>query len=195
MPVRFTVSPHFYYRAAQWPCKNAINMLVNNERSDREYQNQFSSRNPNEFDANFGTMTMPANLSELGDTKVCKDYKIAKRYLALQESNSRSYVLRRTHFYNVNIAKYESRPTRTFLNKDLHMRLRSTYKQHQSEEPTAAFIRHFDESFKNHYINIMQEIERLVAYETPLQYTLNFTTDIKNLYYYTDDCTSVREQV
>jgi hypothetical protein len=37
MPVRFTVSPHFYYRAAQWPCKNAINMLVNNERSDRAY--------------------------------------------------------------------------------------------------------------------------------------------------------------
>jgi hypothetical protein len=33
MPVRFTVSPHFYYRAAQLPCKNAINMLVNNERS------------------------------------------------------------------------------------------------------------------------------------------------------------------
>jgi hypothetical protein len=31
MPVRFTVWPHFYYRAAQWPCRNAINMLVSNE--------------------------------------------------------------------------------------------------------------------------------------------------------------------
>ena len=66
MPVRFTVYPHFYYRAAQWPCKNAINMLVNNERSDREYQNLFTTRNPNEFDASFSTMSMPANLSELG---------------------------------------------------------------------------------------------------------------------------------
>ena len=170
-------------------------MLVNNERSDREYQNQFSSRNPNEFDVNFGTMTMPANLSELGDTKVRKDHKIAKHYLALQESNSRSYMLRRTHFYNVTIVKYESRPTRTFLNNDLHSKLWTTYKQHKSEEPTAVFIRLFDESFKNHYTNIMQEIERLVAYQTPLQYTLNFTTDIKNLYYYNDDCTSVRDEV
>jgi hypothetical protein len=73
MPVRFTVSPHFYYRAAQWPCKNAINMLVNNERSDREYLSLFSTRNLNEFDANFDAMSTPANLSELGDTKVCKD--------------------------------------------------------------------------------------------------------------------------
>ncbi len=39
----------------------------------------------------------------------------------------------------------------------------------------------------------MQEIERLIAYQTPLQYTLNFTTDIKNLYNYNDDCTSVRD--
>ena len=195
MPVRFTVSPHFYYRAAQWPCKNAINMLVNNERSDREYQNQFTSRNPNEFDANFGTMTMPANLSELGDTKVCKDYKIAKHNLALQESNSRSYVLRRANFYNVTVVKHDSRPTRIFLNPNTHINLRTTYKQHKSEEPTAVFIRLFDESFKNHYTNIMQEIERLVAYQTPLQYTSNFTTDIRSLYYYSDDCTSVRDQI
>ncbi len=52
------------------------------------------------------------------------------------------------------------------------------------------FTRLFDESFKNHYTNIMQEIERLIANQTPLQYTLNFTTDIKNLYYYNDDCTA-----
>jgi hypothetical protein len=151
--------------------------------------------NFSEFDANFSTMSTPANLSELGDTKVCKDYKIAKHYLALQESNSRSYVLRRTNFYNVTIVKHETRPTRTFLNKDLHIKLRSTYKQQKSAEPTAAFIRLFDESFKNHYTNIMQEIERLIAYQTPLQYILNFTTDIKNLYYYNDDCTNVRDEI
>jgi hypothetical protein len=40
----------------------------------------------------------------------------------------------------------------------------------------------------------MQEIERLIEYQTPLQYTLNFTTDIKNLNYYNDDCTSVRDE-
>jgi len=195
MPVRFTVSPHFYYRAAQWPYKNAINMLVNNERSDRAYHDLFTTRNPNEFDANFGTMTMPAHLSELGDSKVCRDYKISKHYLALQESNSRSYVQRRALFYELTIVKYESRPTRTFLNKDTHIKLRANYKQLKSVEPTAVFIRLFGASFKNYYTNIIQEIERLVAYQTPLQYTHNFTTDIKNLYYYNDDCTSVRDEV
>jgi hypothetical protein len=114
---------------------------VNNERSDREYQNLFTTRNPNEFDANFSTMSMPANLSELGDTKVCKNYKIEKHYLALQESNSRSYLQRRAHFYNVTIVKHESRPTRTFLNKDSHIKLRMNYKQLKSTEPTAVFNR------------------------------------------------------
>ena len=170
-------------------------MLVNNERSDREYQNLFTTRNPNEFDANFGTMTTPSNISELGDTKVCKDYKISKHYLALQEANSRSYMQRRFHFYNVTIVRHETRPTRTFLNKDLHIKLRLKCKQLKSDEPTAEFNRLFDESFKNYYTNIMQEIERLIAYQTPLQYTLNFTTDIKNLYYYNDDCTSVRDEI
>jgi hypothetical protein len=50
MPVRFTVSPHFYYRAAQWPCKNVINMLENNERLDRAQHDLFTTRNPNEFE-------------------------------------------------------------------------------------------------------------------------------------------------
>jgi hypothetical protein len=154
MPVRFTVSPHFYYRAAQWPCKNAINMLVNTERSDRAYHDLFTARNPNEFDVNFGAMSMPAHLSELGDGKVCRDYKISKHYLALQESNSRSYVQRRAIFYDFTIVKYESRPTRTFINKDTHIKLRSNYKQQKSTEPTAVFIRLFDESFKNYYTNI-----------------------------------------
>ena len=93
------------------------------------------------------------------------------------------------------IARYESRPARTFLNKELHIKLRTKYKQLKSDEPTADFNRLFDEAFKNHYTNIMQEIERLIAYQTPLQYTLYFTTDIKNLYYYNDDCTSVRDEV
>jgi hypothetical protein len=64
---------------------------MNNERSNRAYHDLFTTRNPNEFDANFGAMSMPAHLSELGDSKVCRDCKISKHYLALQESNSRSY--------------------------------------------------------------------------------------------------------
>ena len=70
-----------------------------------------------------------------------------------------------------------------------------TSKQLKSAKPTAVFIRIFDESFKNYYTNIIQEIERLAAYQTPLQYMHNFTIDIKNLYYYNDDCTSVRAEV
>jgi hypothetical protein len=68
---------------------------------ERIMSDLFTTRNPNEFDANFVAMSMPANLLELGDSKVCRDYKISKHYLALQESNSRSYVQRRAHFYNV----------------------------------------------------------------------------------------------
>ncbi len=108
-----------------------------------------------------------------------RDYKISKHHLALQESNSRSYVQRRALFHELTIVKYVSRPTRTFLNKDTYIKLRANYKQLKSAEPTAVFIRLFDESFKNYYTNIIQEIERSAAYQTPLQYMHNFTTDIK----------------
>jgi hypothetical protein len=37
MPINLTVSPHFYYQAAQWPCNNAINMLANTELLDKSH--------------------------------------------------------------------------------------------------------------------------------------------------------------
>jgi hypothetical protein len=136
LPVRLTVSPHFYYQAAQWPCQNAINMLVNNELADKTFQNLFSSRNKNEFDANFKPMSLPASISLLEESRscneqgmlklmrTCNDYKIAKHYLAMQEFNARSYVQRRDNFHKVTIANNETRPTRTFLHKDVHIKLK-----------------------------------------------------------------------
>ena len=43
--------------------------------------------------------------------------------------------------------------------------------------------------------NIMQEIENFAARRTPLEYTQHFTVDIQNLYFYNDDCTSVRSGI
>ena len=57
------------------------------------------------------------------------------------------------------------------------------------------FTKLFDEAFKNFYNNIMQEIESLAARRTPLEYTQHFMKDIKNLYFYNDDCTGVRASI
>ncbi len=180
------------------------------------YHNLFSRRNKNEFEANFNSMSLPASIllleevpcDERGMLKAVRtltDYKIAKHYLEMQESPSRSYVQRRDNFHKVAIANNEVRPTRTFLHKDIHIRLKNEYQlsllytHEQKHNAQLAhmqnFTRLYDEAFKNHYTNIIQEIERLAVYQTPRQYTSYFTTDIRNLYYYSDDCTSVRDEV
>jgi hypothetical protein len=88
----------------------------------------------------------------------------------------------------------DKRPTRTFLDKNTHIQMKRNYYQNKNKEANLFFNRLFDAAFKNHFTNIMQEIERFATYNTPLEYTLKFTADIQNLYYYTDNCTGVRNE-
>ena len=86
----------------------------------------------------------------------------------------------------------DSRPTCTFLSKNVHQQLKRTYHLHKNKNGPYSFTKIFDESFKNYDTNIMQEIENFAARGTPLEYTQHFTVDIQNLYYFNDDCTGVR---
>jgi hypothetical protein len=67
MPVNLTASPHFYYLAAQWTCKNNINMLSLNEQSDPNFRALFNARHPNTFD-NFLTIAVPEQILQLGES-------------------------------------------------------------------------------------------------------------------------------
>ena len=109
---------------------------------------------------------------QLGKSKA-HDWKIAKHYLDEQKNKTEAYVKRRANFYETAIVNNDSRPTCTFLSKNTYLQL-------------------FDESFKNFYTNIMQEIENFAARRIPLEYSQHFTVDIQNLYYFNDDCTGVR---
>ena len=108
------------------------------------------------------------------------------------ENKSEAYVSRRANFYKVAIINNDVRPTYTFMSKNTHSQMKRTYHPHKNKEVPFSFTKLFDESFKNYYTNIMQEIENFAARQTPLEYTQHFTTNIQNLYYYNDDCTSVR---
>ena len=191
MPINLTVSPHFYYQAAQWPCNNAINLLANTELLDKSHG---TAKWLDLFQQGLASTSIPANISQLGDHKIRDDYKIAKHYLELHTQVSKPYQLRRHHFYLVAIIHNDKRPTRTFLDKNTHIQMKRNYHLNKNKEANLFFNRLFDAAFKNHFSNIMQEIERFATYNTPLEYTLNFTADIQNLYYYTDNCTGVREE-
>jgi hypothetical protein len=186
--VRLTVLPHFYYQAAQWACNNVINMFLHTEILDKSYG---ESRWRNEFDVDLFSITVPTYFLQLGGEKIRKDYKIAKHYLDLQERASRSYDLRRHHFFLVAVVHNDKRPTRTFLDKNTHIIMKSNFHQNKHTQATPTFIRLFDAAFKSYYTNIMQEIERFVSYNTPLEYTQRHATDSQNLYYYNDNCTIV----
>ncbi len=101
MPVNLTTSPYFYYLAAQWPCKNNINMLSLNEQSDPNFCALFNARHPNTFN-NFLTFAVPEQILPLGES-MARDWKIAKHYLDEQKNKSEAYVNRRTCFYETAI--------------------------------------------------------------------------------------------
>jgi hypothetical protein len=165
-------------------------MLSLNELSDPNFLALFNARHPNTFN-NFLTIAPPAEILQLGEA-MALDWKIAKHYLDELENKSEAYVQRRANFYKVAIVNNDSRPTCTFLSKNIHMTLKRTYHLHKNKEVPFSFTKLFDESFKNYYTNIMQEIENFAARRTPLEYTQHFTVDIQNLYYFNDDCTGVR---
>jgi hypothetical protein len=122
IPDRPMVSSHFYYQAAQWQCNNMIDMLSNNELTDKAYKDDLLA-NSNTFEICTTTIAVPLNVVQLGDTEtltgnvILNDLKIAKHYLSQQELLTRSYVSRRDNFYKVAIANYDKKQTRTFLDK------------------------------------------------------------------------------
>jgi hypothetical protein len=189
MPVKLQISPHFYYLAAQRPCKNHINMLSLTESEDPLFLALFNARHLNTFN-NFRSVEPPAEILKLGEAT--RDWKIAKHYLEEMENKTEAYVARRANFYKVAIMANDSRPTCTFMNKNTHMQMKRTYHLHKNKDVPFSFTKLFDDSFKHYFTNIRQEIENFAARQTPLEYTQYFTLDIQNLYYYNDDCTGVR---
>ena len=190
MPVKLHISPHFYYMAAQWPCKQNINMLSLNELSDPNFLALFNPRPLNTFN-NFLTIAPPTDILQLGESKA-QDWKIAKHYVDENDNKTEAYVLRRANFYKTTIVNNDARPTITFLDRNSHMIMKRTYSINKNRDAPYTFTKLFDESFKNYYTNIMQEIENFAARHTPLEYTQHFTRNIQNLYYFNDDCTGVR---
>ncbi len=73
--------------------------------------------------------------------------------------------------------------------------MKRTYTLHKNKEVPYSFTKLFDEAYRNFYTNIMQEIEYFAARRTPLEYIQHFTVNIQNLYFYSDDCTSVRSGI
>ena len=132
---------------------------------------------------------------QLGECNTLIDWKIAKHHLDEQRSKSEAYVDRRANFYKVAVVNNDFRPTLTFLSKNTHMQMKRTYNLHKNKEVPYSFTKLFDKAYRNFYTNIMQEIENFVARRTPLEYTQHFMVNIQNLYFYNDDCTSVRSGI
>ncbi len=197
IPDRPTVSSHFYYQAAQWQCNNMIDMLSNNELTDKSYKDD-SLANTNTFEIGTTTIAVPLNVVQLGYNKtitgnsVLNDFRIAKHYLSQQELLTRSYISRRDNFYKVAIVNNDKRLTRTFLDKATHIQMKRDFHRFPNQEPSRFFKQLFDEVFKSHYNKIINEILAFATHNTPLDYTQRFATDIRVLYFYNVNCTSVR---
>ena len=197
IPNRPTVSPHFYYQAAQWQCHNRIDMLSNNELSDAAYKDDLRA-NTNTFEIGTTTIAVPLNVVQLGDKEtptgnvILNDFKIAKHYLSQQEQLTRSYVSRRDNFYKIVAVNGDDRKTRTFLDKATHIQMHRDFHRFPKQESTRFFKQLFDEAFKSHYNKIMNEILAFATHNIPLDYTQRFATDIRVLYFYNANCTSVR---
>ena len=112
MPIRLLISPHFYYKAAQWSCKQNINMLSLNEYSDPNFLALFGEWYPNSFD-NYEAIVVPNEILQLGES-IAQDWRIAKRSLDEQDNITKAYSDRRANFYKAAIVNNDARPTMTF---------------------------------------------------------------------------------
>jgi hypothetical protein len=77
---------------------------------------------------------------QLGDNKTLNDFRIAKHYLTQQELLTRSYTSRRDNFYKVAIVNNDKRPTRTFLDKATHIKMKRDFHRFPNQEPSFAFL-------------------------------------------------------
>ena len=174
-----------------------IDMLANNELSDTAYKDDLRA-NTNTFEIRTTTIAVPLNVVQLGDKEtltgnvILNEFKIAKHYLSQQEQLTRSYVSRRDNFYKIVVVNGDKRKTRTFLDKATHIQLQRDFHRFPRQESTRFFKQLFDEAFKSHYNKIMNEILALATHNTPLDYPQRFATDIRVLYFYNVNCTSVR---
>jgi hypothetical protein len=155
MPIRFNVSPHFYYQAGQRLCNNTINTLENTEMLDKsngEGQWRIAFNN-----VDTASVSIPTFLSQLEkNDSTLRDYRIAKHYLGLQERTTRIYELQRHHFYLITVVHNEKRPTHTFMDKNTHILMKRDFHRNKNLKAPATFNRLFDDAYKNHYTNIMQ---------------------------------------
>jgi hypothetical protein len=92
----------------------------------------------------------------------------------------------------VAIVNNDKKPTRTFLDKATHIQMKRDFHRFPNQEPSRFFNQLYDEAFKFHYNKIINEILAFATYNTPLEYTQRHATDIRVLYFYNVNCTSVR---
>jgi hypothetical protein len=200
MPIKLSVSPHFYYQAAMWPCNNAINALANTEtleeiRGRLVWREKFNAPAYDDDISSCQGYDIPDNVRQLGQTnpKTFEDYKIACHHLELQVKQTKLYEARRKHFFEVAILDDVKRPTYTFLDKSTHVAIKRTCQNLRQTDAPSSFNRIFDTAYKTHFTNIRDEIELFATHQTPMEYVQRNTPDITNLYYFNDDGTAVQE--
>ena len=143
MPVKLQISPHFYYLAAQRPCKNHINMLSLTESVDPPFLALFNARHLNTFN-NFLTIAPPAEILQLGES-MTQDWRIAKRSIDEQDNITKAYSDRRANFYKATIVNNDVRPTMTFLSKNTHIQMKRMFHISKNKDVPYPFTKLFDE--------------------------------------------------
>jgi hypothetical protein len=191
MPIKLSVSPHFYYLADVQLCTNAINIKVNTEMLDKS-NGETNWRGA--FNVDTASVSIPTYFSQLGENDATlRDYRIAKHYLGLQERATKIYELKCHHFYLITVVHNDKRPTHTFMDKNIHILMKRGFHRNKLlRAPSTDFL------MMRSKIITRTSCKKLNA-SSPTTLRLSIPsallqTDIENLYYYNDNCTRVRSE-
>jgi hypothetical protein len=181
-----SVSLNFYYAKVLKMCYDHVNSLRIKESTDQSMTEAFegviehNKKEPNPYEHYDDSYFLSSCISELGEhSRERRDHKHAGFRLWLQDKDMLAYHQQRHAFYDRVFLKRDMKPVANFMSKDDYLELNEELRKlkqilgRESPKAPPVFKRIYAKAYKEHYTDVMEQIETFAAYGTPIEKHLN----------------------
>lgn len=182
-----SVSLNFYYAKVLKMCHDHVNSLRSKDLTDQSMVDAFDNviehnkMEPNPYEHYEDSYALPSYICKLGEhSRERRDHKHAGFRLWLQDKDMLGYHQQRFEFYDRVFLKRDMKPVANFMSKEDYLEMNEELRKlkqtlgKESPKPPEIFKRLYAKVYKEHYTDIMEQIETFAAYGTPIQKHLNY---------------------
>ncbi len=190
-----SVSLNFYYAKILKMCHDHVKSLRNKESTDQSMTEAFegviehNKKEPNPYEHYDDSYLMSSCISKLGEhSRERMNHKHAGFRLWLQEKDMLLYHQQRHAFYDRVFLQRDMKPLANFMHKDDYLELNDELRKLKQilgrdlPKPPEVFKRIYAKAYKEHYTDVMEQIETFAAYGTAIEKHLNYK-NIDDVFY------------